>query len=162
MWPLDKAMTISQLSRTLLWLCRVYLQPECPASFQAANVTSTEKFKSVNRVTEPACASCGYRNVLVFWEKKQYKGWKLNFSSWSLLFSHTLQCRLKILTERRDLWFSSTADSLAGGSHAVKNCSYIIFLGYYWILFLLPKIQMAGWIKDLEQNSVLCVPDVLN
>ncbi|OPJ70426.1 hypothetical protein AV530_019570 [Patagioenas fasciata monilis] len=98
MWPLDKAMTISQLSRTLLWLCRVYLQPECPASFQAANVTSTEKFKSVNRVTEPACASCGYRNVLVFWEKKQYKGWKLNFSSWSLLFSHTLQCRLKILT----------------------------------------------------------------
>lgn len=42
-----------------------------------------------------------------------------------------------------------------------KNRSYLIFLGYYWILFPLPKSRMAGWVKDLEQISLLCMPDVL-
>jgi len=40
-------------------------------------------------------------------------------------------------------------------------CFFFFFKGYYWILFLLPKIQMAGWVKDLEQNSVLCIPGML-
>lgn len=35
------------------------------------------------------------------------------------------------------------------------------FLRLLLDIVLTSKIQMAGWVKDLEQNSVLCIPDVL-
>ncbi|GAB0194208.1 hypothetical protein GRJ2_001886100 [Grus japonensis] len=75
--------------------------------------------------------------------KKQQKGWKLYAELLILVLavkSDTVQYCLKMPT---------------------RIVHTLIFLGYYWILFLLPKIQMAGWVKDLEQNSILCVPDVL-